>query len=136
MTRTYKCAGMSCPGLTWRASDRPHPASCADGASLGPSNDDSPAVRLEMLAAIHLGGPRPLPDVWDAGNGAVEFGCSDRIPEAWDWDISRPLAEQFATTAADDAAVDAMVPPVDELVDSCDACAAPVHDGPCGDGAP
>jgi hypothetical protein len=74
--------------------------------SLGPSNDDSPAVRLEMLAAIHLGVLRHLPDVWDAGDGVAEFEASERIPNAWAWDISRPLAEQLAETAADDAAAD------------------------------
>lgn len=82
---------------------------CGARLSLGPSNDEPAAVQLEMLAAIHLGHPRDLPDAWDAGGGMVEFGFSDRIPEAWSWDISRSLAEQFAEVARADAAADRLI---------------------------
>ena len=37
---TFKCSGPSCPGLPYRASDMPHPASCAK-----PKLDDDPRPR-------------------------------------------------------------------------------------------
>lgn len=133
MNKTFKCAGPSCPGLAWKASDMPHPASCN---SLGPSNDDSDAVRVEMRAAEleetdhwepdnvstmerwgfedaetpgadpdesqHVDSPQ-----WLAGWLSLEIERFDdrdkRDADAWAWDISRPLAEQFAETAADAA---------------------------------
>jgi hypothetical protein len=27
----YRCSGKSCPGLPWRASERPHPSTCVEG---------------------------------------------------------------------------------------------------------
>lgn len=104
-------------------------------ASLGPSNDDSAAVQIEISAAL-LDGQRGIPLGHDASQGhrahqyredppflasaawwtgwllreiASHDALSDRDADAWAWDISRPLAEQFAETVRDDAAADAMV---------------------------
>lgn len=102
-------------------------------ASLGPSNDDSDAVRVEMraaeIASVRRGNPGCLrgdsetsgwidhfsgadladeePREWLAGWLSREILTHDdrdqRDADAWSWDISRPLAEQFAETAADAA---------------------------------
>jgi hypothetical protein len=104
--------------------------------SLGPSNDDSPLVAVEMRAAAIRGqgfGPMTTAErvgykthgdpVFTPGTAeeragwlACEINVSDSLRAArdadnWAWDISRPLAEQFAETAADDAAADAMIQP-------------------------
>lgn len=83
--------------------------------SLGPSNDDSPAVELEMFAAERIA------DIAADGGGESDVWCDDETTEIaggpwqdafnaalWTWDISRPIAEQLAETAADDAAADTM----------------------------
>jgi hypothetical protein len=95
--------------------------------SLGPSNDDSPAVQIEMRAAEVLGagfGPMTAGErdgYW--GHPDQEFTPStDQLAgwlcreineagswearTAWAWDISRPIAEQLAETAALDAQAD------------------------------
>lgn len=108
--------------------------------SLGPSNDDSPAVQIEMRAAEIFGrGFAPMTademrgylnhplqtfapgDLEVAGWLACEMNVTDvlraeRDATAWAWDVSRPLAEQFAETAADDAAADASEPIDSEVV--------------------
>lgn len=86
-------------------------------SSLGPSNDDSPAVQIEMRAA------EKIADIASIGGGESDVWCDDETTtitggpwldqfnaSLWDWDTSRPLAEQFAETAADDAAADALEP--------------------------
>lgn len=102
-------------------------------ASLGPSNDDTSDVQEEIEAAEYAMRASLSPDVrrgwdahfmdsdppflggisWRAGWLAREIATHDdrdqRDADAWSWDISRPLAEQFAETAADDAATDATV---------------------------
>lgn len=110
-----------------------------DCPSLGPSNDDSDAVRVEMRAAeLHAS--------WDPGISPEEYqgwmarhdegialDSNDRLAGwlsreiryadtprdigTWSWDISRPLAEQFAATATDDAAADALPVPGESLAD-------------------
>jgi len=90
--------------LVWESEKCTMCGECKQLFSLGEANDDSPAIRLELLAAIQLGGwPGRLPDAWDVGDGIVEFGDSERIPEAWPWNVSRPLAGQFAAPVLGDA---------------------------------
>jgi hypothetical protein len=106
--------------------------------SLGPSNDSPPEVQVEMRAAeialCRRGEPGCLsggdeasgncdhftggdlddedPLRWIAGWLSAEIRSHDRRElrdaTAWAWDTSRPLAEQFAETAADDAAAEAL----------------------------
>jgi len=107
-----------------------------DRGSLGPSNDDSPAVQVEMRAAeleawiavdcllvsnalepMERDGWRtwvdngdPTPDSEPGWLAAEMYTAgADERPEAWSWYISRPIADQLAETAADDAAADALV---------------------------
>ena len=120
---------------------------CNKPLSLGPSNDDSPAVQVEMRAAeSYAKGNDPEPPFsnvpfmalfgfanhskqldsvsawpprhrsgvdWWSGWLLRELATHDdretRDANAWAWDLSRPLAEQLAETARDDAAADAMV---------------------------
>lgn len=113
--------------------------------SLGPSNDDSDAVRMEIRAAeiarqYESGGNDMFSPVeragWNCharGHGIAEEHCDawwsgwlarelvthgspSRDLGAWAWDISRPIAEQLAETAADDAAADLVFTPVIEIV--------------------
>lgn len=118
--------------------------------SLGPSNDDSPAVQIEMRAAeldlwyvvddlsisegdgwdddeingwrTHCGllsvGPSTTPQLagWLACEMTMHEARVVRDATAWAWDTSRPLSEQFAETAADDAAADASEPIDSEVV--------------------
>src|SRR4051812_48167856 len=78
---------------------------------LGPSNDGSPAVRLEIDAAERLAAQSSYltdicDDVWDVDGVTLSFADSEYMATAWAWRIDRPLAEQLAETAADDAAAD------------------------------
>jgi hypothetical protein len=103
-------------------------------ASLGPSNDDSPAVQVEMRAAeLHQSWTRDTDTITDEeytgwlarhdGNipldnpgrlagwlsREIRYAGTEREIGSWAWDISRPIADQLAETAADDAAADALV---------------------------
>lgn len=54
----------------------------------------------------------PADSQWHAGWLAREIATHDvreTLDAAWAWDISRPIAEQLAETARDDAAADALV---------------------------
>lgn len=70
--------------------------------SLGPSNDDSPAVQVEIRAAelIAVGAYIDESNVWaDDENGTIVITSNDSAFDQynatlWAWDISRPLAEQ------------------------------------------
>lgn len=99
--------------------------------SLGPSNDDSPAVAIEIRAAeLHLSWTPDTTTIeeytgWLARHDdnipldspgrlagwlsrEIRYAGTERDIGSWSWDISRPLAEQFAETAADDAAAGAL----------------------------
>lgn len=121
-------------------------------ASLGPSNDDSPAVQVEMRAAELVGqgfGPMADAEVFEdpdftpdpeqiAGWLAREISESraadpERDATVWAWDISRPIAEQLTEAASDDAASGALEPA------ACPTCTSPAphlhpaaqHGGEC-----
>jgi hypothetical protein len=94
---------------------------CGQLLSLGPSNDDSPAVQVEMAAAERIA------DISHRGGGESDVWCDDRTTEYaggewqdqfnagyWAWDTSRPLAEQLAETARDDAEADALLDEINE----------------------
>lgn len=52
----FRCAAPTCPGLTWRASDRPHPAGCGD--------------------------PEGAPDMSEAADSVREAPSGDEAPES------------------------------------------------------
>ena len=87
---------------------------CKQFLSLGPSNDDSPAVQVEMRAAalIAVGAYIDESNVWaDEERGTIIITSNDSAFEQhnaslWAWDPSRPIADQLAETAADGAAAD------------------------------
>ena len=102
-------------------------------ASLGPSNDDSPAVLVEMrAAALALSWDLPGETIsneeysgWAARHDdsipldsdgrlagwlsrEIRYAGTERDIGTWAWDISRPIADQLAETAANDSAADAL----------------------------
>lgn len=92
----------------------------------GPANDRPAAVTEEWVAAAYIGNRRDMRRVrYDGEIHPINFLTLelDRLrrglPEpldAWDWDISRPIAEQLAETAAMDAQVrNRLVAELDEV---------------------
>ena len=86
--------------------------------SLGWSDESTPEARESLSVAeallMYQRAGMPWIDAWDSGGGKILIGSAG--PDAWAWDISRPLADQLAETARDDAAADALT----ELDDQAD----------------
>src|ERR1044071_5086779 len=104
--------------------------SCGETLSLGPATDVPLAVEHEIAAAalaaeLAATGFGRMTHAEDAGFDGDESSPFAHLAawhvgwlageifhdhsDGWDWDVSRPLADQLAATARDDAAADALV---------------------------
>jgi hypothetical protein len=103
---------------------------CGETLSLGPANDALLAVEHEIAAAaiaaeLLADGFARMTNAEDAGfdgdeaspfvdlaawhGGWLAAEIANDHSDGWDWDISRPVAEQLAETAENDAAAEALL---------------------------